>query len=713
MNELYNQFMSIALTWSSLTSTQQQQLKKKYQCQSMITQYQPQPQKYNLYETDISDDAVYLPLLAWRDYLKSFPTTHHDYPKLKLPPSPISLLYTPETDPLKQGRHQQEIVALAEAELNRNHSTFISASPGYGKCFGKGTMILTYNKGPIPIETIQPGDYLISEEEKLTQVVGIADGIEAMCEIELAPHETLTVNLSHILTLYQFKNSNCTLLTEEWNPARVIDVSVQEFLTWSPDRQKKCKTIIRSNTQLPLILQDHSLYFKSVWEAITIIQHDVEVNQSDWLTHLRFFDWKFRDHVFWGLVFKFGTPHKCNYYIRHSHSSVLYAFMLLARSLGYMSFYADPHQLIIRSTKRTFHAVFSPTIKLLPPSTYYGLTLYPHERFLLESYTVVHNTRMGVHLALHFRLPTAILCHFDTVRQQWIETIHTMTHHQAKIQEIHGQIPIDPTADFYLVGIEKGSRCSRDDLEHVGTVIIDEAHVCTLKAFTKTLFKSQPLYLIGLSATPERADGMSQIFNFYFDPKTFIVRNQLKTWTVHKIKTQFTPTIEYTMARGKSVRNWSLMIQSIEENPDRWQMIADLTLDFPNDKILILSNRTAQTIGIHQCVSKYEESALYYGRMKQDKTKRVTCCGMKKGGVGMDDPAITLVILASDAKDVQQFIGRVRQSHVVIIDIVDRDYAFENHWRLRREFYKSLKAEIIGDDTPSRGNREPSVRLMD
>ena len=95
-------------------------------------------------------------------------------------------------------------------------------------------------------------------------------------------------------------------------------------------------------------------------------------------------------------------------------------------------------------------------------------------------------------------------------------------------------IKLDPTADVYIVGIRKASMMKNEDFVNIGTVIIDEAHIATVTAFTQTLLKFQPRYLIGLSATPDRpSDGLHSIFNFYFGPtKDFIIRREKRIYCI-------------------------------------------------------------------------------------------------------------------------------------------------------------------------------------
>lgn len=697
--------MSVPLTWSSLRPSEQQQLTRDHQLRLPPTTYCPKPVSFPLYSLDVDQDTVYVPMGSWPKYFTKFPTTINDYPQSLGNLPRCKSLYTRDSDPTGQGRDQVTVVTEATRQLQTQHSTFISASPGYGKCFGKGTLIMTYNQGLLPVEKIRPGDYLISDQEKLTQVLSTTHGVELLYRVTISQCESFVCNASHILTLVKVPTPESLSVDREWFPHELVDMSLMDYLRL-PAREQACyKSVFRRNTELPMITRESMARITSDWILTnTILDELKQHGASPWLAWLRFMDSDLREIVFWSLMFRLATQYGPRYYFSHPNDDVVTQFLLTARSLGYLAMYSiSRHHLVVRSCKREYHYVQAPKIEVLNQGAYYGFALHPHHRFLLASYTVVHNTLMGVHMALEQKLPTAIICHIDIVRNQWITAIREMTADQARIHVVQGKKRLDPKAHFYMMGVEKGSKLHPDDLEHIGTVIVDEAHICTLKAFTETLLRFQPLYLIGLSATPDRADGLHAMFRFYFDPTSFIVRTLDKTWHVHKVKTSFKPYVEYMMVKGKSVRNWSLMMSSLEENPQRWALIAKIVADYPKEKILILSHRTAQTRGVYNLIRKTESATLLVGSEKHyDRTARVTCCGMKKGGVGMDDSTLTMIILASDAKDVRQFIGRLRGRSGTIVDLVDDDYALENHWRLRRAYYQSQDTIIDGDEPPKR-----------
>ena len=80
-----------------------------------------------------------------------------------------------------------------------------------------------------------------------------------------------------------------------------------------------------------------------------------------------------------------------------------------------------------------------------------------------------------------------------------------------------------------------------------------KAHMHSVLCFTEVLFKIQPKYLIGSTATPDKAVAGYGLLRLYFgNEKHFIVRREVKNFTVHKIETNYKPVVEYVYRQGMS-----------------------------------------------------------------------------------------------------------------------------------------------------------------
>jgi len=316
-------------------------------------------------------------------------------------------------------------------------------------------------------------------------------------------------------------------------------------------------------------------------------------------------------------------------------------------------------------------------------------------------YTGMGKTALAIYLSIKLGLKTVVLCHLDVVRRQWPEEYDNFSGGSVKVQFVEGaNAKLDPFADVYIIGIQKASKMNESDFINVGTVIVDESHITTVKTFTECLFKFHPRNLIGLSGTPDRPDGLHSVLNLYFgDPKSFIVRKEKKNFTVYKYKTPYKPHLQYVQRQGKVVPDWhgeGGVIDSIERNEDRWKDIVNVCVTNPTDKIIVLCGRNVLANGVYNLLVEIgEDVALLIGNTKKwNKDARILVAGTKKGGVGMNDPKLTMAIISSDTSDSRQLEGRIRTNNNKIYHFVDDYKTFEKHYLLCEKYYIEKGATI-------------------
>lgn len=332
---------------------------------------------------------------------------------------------------------------------------------------------------------------------------------------------------------------------------------------------------------------------------------------------------------------------------------------------------------------------------------FFGFELDGDNRFLLESGIVTHNTSLGCFLACHYKQKVGVVCYSKSLRGQWKQEIEKFTGGKAKVSIVKGtEKELDKSADVYIFGITTPLKFTRKQLSIIKTLITDEAHMSTRTLCSQTLLRFTPERLIGLSATPDRPDGLHALLIPYFGkPDEYIHRHEVKNFVVKKTKTPFKPEIEYMMVKGTSVLSWTTVINSLAINPDRHKFIGDIAICEPGHKIMVLCDRIASAKGVFDYLKENDQDVVMFSGSKTtyDKTKRITITTLKKGGTGLDDSSLTMLILAADAKDVRQYEGRIRTTNNVIYDIVDNFGTLERHWDLRKEWYLSRGASIEND----------------
>lgn len=333
--------------------------------------------------------------------------------------------------------------------------------------------------------------------------------------------------------------------------------------------------------------------------------------------------------------------------------------------------------------------------------------LHKYHAGLLAFRTGFGKTFCTLYLICTLKVKAIVLCHATTLHEQWVKEAARWCP-DLKIQIVKGK-KLDPDADVYMMGVIKSTHFDRSVFEGIGLVIIDECQMTLTSTFSKALLQFEPKYLVGLSATPDRNDGMHQLLYPYFGPKErFIVRTEKKSFRVIKYKTYFKPEVRYGF---DGTIDWSTIISSTACNPDRQKFIVDLCMKYPKEDILILCDRVCEIVGCKnyaKCTCKPQRSpglvplleakkqSVDYRadtKKKHDEGCRIVIGTKGKLGVGYDSKR-TLLIMDADTTDVRQNEGRIRTDNNLIIDIVDNHSTFENHWKKRAAWYKKRGAII-------------------
>lgn len=310
----------------------------------------------------------------------------------------------------------------------------------------------------------------------------------------------------------------------------------------------------------------------------------------------------------------------------------------------------------------------------------------------LSAFTGFGKTFSGSYLLSTLGLKTVVLCHSNSIKEQWVGEISKFTTATAKI--LTGK-KVKDNVDVYVMGIKKACNMPREELEKFGVVIFDEAHMCIEMAYTKALLRFEPHYMIGLSATPDRLNGLHKLMESYFGKmEDYVTRFEKKPFTVIKYCTPYLIPSEYSVVAGRSKLDNITMDNKLCLLEKRTQEIVKLIESHPEHKIMVMCRRQILAKNISEAI---EESELHIGTRKLsklDKSSRVLITTISKLGTGYNDPELTMLILEADVKDVRQPEGRLRTVDCLIYDIVDAHPRHERSWKVRERWYLEKGATI-------------------
>lgn len=250
-------------------------------------------------------------------------------------------------------------------------------------------------------------------------------------------------------------------------------------------------------------------------------------------------------------------------------------------------------------------------------------------------------------------------------------------------------------ADFYIVNainVQKGCEApgkNKWDFSKIGCLMIDEVHLIMAEVLSKSLTFIQPRYLIGLSATPYRSDGLDNLLNFYFGTYK-IERKLFRPHLVYEVNTGFSPTVE----NSKTGRiNWGLVLESQAMDENRNKIILDIVERFKDRVFLIMVKRVEQGKYLLCKLRENGQSvtSLLGSERKYDKQARVLIGTTQKIGTGFDHPRIDALILGGDVEEYFiQFLGRAcrtQEVRPIVFDLVDKNYILKKHYATRTSVY--------------------------
>jgi superfamily II DNA or RNA helicase len=136
-------------------------------------------------------------------------------------------------------------------------------------------------------------------------------------------------------------------------------------------------------------------------------------------------------------------------------------------------------------------------------------------------------TTVALAIACRLGYRTMIIVHKSFLADQWRERIQQFVP-GAKIGIVQQNKKEVEGCDFVIAMLQSLSQkeYSFGDFDSVGTVIVDEAHHICAKVFSQSLFKMCPRHIYGLSATPERKDGLTKVLHWFMGPTFFAVERK-------------------------------------------------------------------------------------------------------------------------------------------------------------------------------------------
>lgn len=234
-------------------------------------------------------------------------------------------------------------------------------------------------------------------------------------------------------------------------------------------------------------------------------------------------------------------------------------------------------------------------------------------------------------------------------------------------------------------------------IQNYSFVIVDECHHIPAVTFEQIIKGFSGKFILGLSATPNRKDGLQPILFQQLGPVSYeFKKKRTITHKLNVIKTDFISEAD----------NYAQLINDLCENQDRNTLILEQIKLYPERKILVLTDRiehinhleallkqnSIEYVSIHGSLNK----KLQNENMQKVQTSNLILATTSFFGEGIDFPHLNTIIFATPISyygRLVQYLGRVgRDGQMCLaIDILDSKNAMLNSaYKKRLEGYKQM-----------------------
>jgi superfamily II DNA or RNA helicase len=405
----------------------------------------------------------------------------------------------------------------------------------------------------------------------------------------------------------------------------------------------------------------------------------------------------------------------------------------------------------------------------------------PHDG-ILSLHTGGGKTVCALYIASQLRLPTLVIVHNSFLRDQWIERIKqylpnariglqnddassdtfigdfvlrveegTMKYKcpstpnfklvrnmkpdeitalagilkvDATIDSIQAALPEYTTQRDIVIGMLQAivqPKVSVQQFKPIGLVIVDECHHIASEVFVQALPKVTSKYMLGLSATPNRKDGLMHVAHWFLGPLLYTSDTGDKEdpgvqVEVYEYKNE-DPVFNEILYNAQGVMFTSLMINKLAECEDRtrWlvEILKDVLEESPHRQVLVLTDRVQHTKDLYAALPPTLQSSSAILSQAISAAKRTEFCGscsvllatyaMCKEG--FDVPTLNTLLMATPRPDVDQIVGRIlrveksaRTVPPLILDVVDPQ--FRRQFQERNALYKKRSYAVTKMELP-------------
>jgi superfamily II DNA or RNA helicase len=312
-------------------------------------------------------------------------------------------------------------------------------------------------------------------------------------------------------------------------------------------------------------------------------------------------------------------------------------------------------------------------------------------------------------LALTLGRQTLVLVHSEALADQWRDRVSTFLP-GCRVGRIQRDI-VDTDGCAIVVCMIQSlvkREYTPELLRCFGLVIVDEAHHVAAPLFSTALGKLPARHVLGLSATPDRTDGLGAALEMFLGPIAFRAQRGREHVEVQIVK--FTRGAEREVLDRKGNPMCSTMITNLASDGPRTVLIKELVSKqiVTGRNVIVLSDRLDQ-LGVLKTMLVEDHPDAVIAQVVGGTKPAARDHGFEHASVilstyhyaseGIDIPRLDTLVLATPRGTIEQSVGRILRPFATkkrprVIDVKDPFSMFEGMSWKRHRYYKSQNYNV-------------------
>lgn len=325
-------------------------------------------------------------------------------------------------------------------------------------------------------------------------------------------------------------------------------------------------------------------------------------------------------------------------------------------------------------------------------------------------------TVCGLYLIAQRRQPSLVIVHTRDLARQWVESIEQFLGIPAQEIGMIGSGRDKIGQRITVATVQSVYSRSKILKKHIGHLVVDECHRAPSRTFTTAVTAFDSAYSLGLSATPYRRDGLTQLIFWYLgamhskiEAETLMDSGAILRPKIHIVETSFRTT------RDQS-EEYAQLIADLTEDRKRNTLIVDTVAQEARQNRgigLVLSDRKQHCQCLRDLLWELHglEAQVLTGEMPWAERKklvddihagkvRIVFATGQLVGEGFDAKNLTALFLVTPIKfegRLIQYLGRILRpapdkSQPLVYDFTDNEVGvLEAAFQARTTVYKQLE----------------------